>query len=771
MQNDDLQRLAGMAARTTVAPTTTTTPAPSGFSPQDLADLRKQMDEEMEASSKSREDLEIEETAWTSEDSLAASQRFFSSAALGWGNEMGLWISAAINANITYPYYDLETTTREQYLQLKEEYDAKQREFAERQQGAALAADIAGGVVSPAMALKAGTTLGRLGLATGEGAVYGAGAAEQGQRLEGAATGAAGGAAGFGIVKGVTAGVGKGFDVVSRRRVEGDLVDIDGDFVPLTLAASNPKGSEGLIHTFYRDVVAPSFGAKGVIKEQEERIINKAEDYLESQKAFSKKLDEGIKTKQKQSDEAMKDAVSALKEESKALAEIKKRETADIVVPLQEKFKALKSGKAEEIVNRATTETRKLLDARRFDFRNEVFLRSFPEGATQRDIQRVMEKPEIGQRAKALDDLWKVKGYSMINNKKFRFKSGELQKNLEQALVKDPYFVVNTVDVPSVMKVFENAIETTNFFRDKSGRVDGSLVSSLRSKVGTLANNAADPQNKRALYTLQDEIDKIMKAQLTGADRIKLDKEAGKWKTTVVLRESIEGTQVDPKKRGVFNESDWIKEVSKNNRWDSRYGTGPLNKTARILEANLGQAEKSIAKRAANLGKTKARLIEKEMRSHKDKLTSSLNKINNNLSAKKAAVSRKPELALEISSDINRKGQIEAELKILNKELEQLKQLRSPQNPSWFHTLAATGILAAGGVSGGLSGAAITAAGAFGLGRTLATPTAQRVIAGQTPRQQSIQSMLQADRTGRTAELLQRAGGVTGARTGMLTEQ
>ena len=70
-----------------------------------------------------------------------------------------------------------------------------------------------------------------------------------------------------------------------------------------------------------------------------------------------------------------------------------------------------------------------------------------------------------------------------------------------------------------------------------------------------------------------------------------------------------------------------------------------------------------------------------------------------------------------------------------------------------------------------MSGAALTAAGAFGLGRTLATPTAQRVIAGQTPTQQSIQSMLQADRTGRTAELLQRAGGVTGARTGMLTEQ
>jgi hypothetical protein len=262
-----------------------------------------------------------------------------------------------------------------------------------------------------------------------------------------------------------------------------------------------------------------------------------------------------------------------------------------------------------------------------------------------------------------------------------------------------------------------------------------------------LANNAVDPQNKRALYTLQDEIDKIMKTQLTGADKIKLEKESGKWKTTVVLRESIEGTQVDPKKRGVFNESDWIKEVSKNNRWDSRYGTGPLNKTARVLEANLGQAEKSIAKR-----------------------TSSLAKIDGNLVAKKKAVSRKPELATEISNDINRKGQIEAELKTLTSELDQLKQLRSPKNPSWFHTLAATGILA-GGISGGVSGAALTAAGAYGLGKTLATPAAQRTIAGQTPTQQSIQSMLQSDRTGRTAELLQKAGGVTGARTGMLTEQ
>ena len=214
----------------------------------------------------------------------------------------------------------------------------------------------------------------------------------------------------------------------------------------------------------------------------------------------------------------------------------------------------------------------------------------------------------------------------MIKNKKFRFKSGELENQLQKALQNDDYFAVNTVDIPSVMKIFGRAVENTNFFKDPAGRIEGSLVSSLRSRVGTLANQAVDPQQKRALYTLQDEIDKIMKKQLTGKQKKAFEEEAGKWKSTVVLRETIETAQFDPIKRGFFDESDWISEVGKNNRWDSRYGTGPLNKTARALEFNLSQAEKSIAKRASNLGKIKARIIENEIKDHRKKLGGGLKK-------------------------------------------------------------------------------------------------------------------------------------------------
>lgn len=773
MQNDRLSSLANLAQTLSVPASSTavSSQAPSGFRTEDLEELRQQMEEELRQSSKNREDLELEETAWSSEDSLAAAQRFFSSVALGWGDELGLW-TAAIAASQT-----TDKTAKEIYAEMRKTYDAQQEEFKRRQEGAALAADIAGAVVSPATYIATPLAVaGRLGQAgslaaraAAEGAVYGAGEAGEGQRLQGAQAGAVGGLVGAGLVKGVTTVSGKAADIVSKRRVEGDLVDMDGDFVPLTLAASDPKGAEGLIHTFYRDVVAPSFGGKGIIKEQEEVILKKAEDYLEAQKAFSTKLDEGVKQKEQQIKQQMKDAENVLKDQGRELKAAKKQETGDKIAPLQSKLQALKTGKAEEIVAKAASDTRKVLDARRFNFRNEAFLNSFPEGSTSRDIENVLKIEDIGSRARALDNLWNTKGYSMIKNKTFRFKSGELEKNLEKALQNDSYFRVNTVDIPSVMKVFGLAIEDVKFFKDPSGRVQGDLVSSLRSRIGTLANQATDPQNRRALYTLQDEIDKIMKSQLTDKQKKAFEKESGKWKTTIVLREAIEGAQVDPKKRGYFNEADWITEVSRNNRWDSRYGTGPLNQTARVLEANLKQAEKSVAKRASNLAKTKARLVEKEVKEHKNKLASSLAKINSGLLAKKAALSRNPQLASEIASDISKKERLTSEIKLLDRDLTELQELRASKNPSWYYTLAATGILA-GITTGGAVGAATAAGIAYGAGRALSTPTAQKIVAGQTPRQEAIQRMLQSDATGRTAQILGQAGGAVGSRTGMFSQ-
>ena len=118
MQNDRLERLAS-AAETLPVPqkpqnNSEVTLAPAGFRPEDMQLLSEAFQKEMKASGKSREELEVEETAWSSEDSLAAAQRFFSSAALGWGDELGLW-GAAIAASAS-----VDTPVGEIYAQMKE---------------------------------------------------------------------------------------------------------------------------------------------------------------------------------------------------------------------------------------------------------------------------------------------------------------------------------------------------------------------------------------------------------------------------------------------------------------------------------------------------------------------------------------------------------------------------------------------------------------------------------------------------------------------------
>ena len=767
---------------------------PLGFTPDDIAELQQKIDDAGQDFITSREDLEVEETAWNTEDSLAAAQKFFSSAAVGWGDEAGLWVSAFLNSQVVDRFVapELNSTVTKEYKRLKKRYDEEQAVFAERQPGAAIAADIGGALASPAtyvaapaavtarLAQLAGRsgTVARAGAFGGrvaaEGGVYGAGEAKEGERLEGLQTGAAYSVVGAGVVKGVTKGLGAVTDVATRRRIEGNLIDADGDFVPLTLAATSPKGSEGLVHTLYRDIIAPSFGAKGVIKEQEEVIISKTENMLKEQTVWAKQLDDGVKLKEIEISNQLKEAEKVLVDEGKVLKAIKETETTTKVAPINEKLKALNSGKAEEIVNKSLADTRQVLDAQRFNFSNETFLSSLPAGHTNIDRKNILAITDIGNRAAALDSLWQNKGYGMLKNRTFRFKSGELQKELETALNDDVYFLANAMDMKAVMTTFNKAIDNVDFFKDSNGRVSGELVSALRSRIGTIANATVEPQQKRAIYAVQDQIDTIVKKQLTKADEKAFSQESGKWKATVVLREAVAKAMLDRKKRGAFDETDWIASVGKNNRWDARYGTGPLSRRARALESTLDATEKTMAKRATNLAKAKARATEKEIQQHNQKLKNALESIEKDITLNKSRLPANPELAAEIARDMTKRNSLGSEIEELDTTLKTLQSLRSPSNPGWFHTMAATGVLVAGFKGAGLSFQdSVTAGTAVALGgaRALATPTAQKIVAGQSTGQEAIQRMLNSDVTGKTSDILGRLGGAVNARAGgMLTE-
>lgn len=708
----------------------------------------------------SKSESYIRETGWTNEDSILAAQRFFSSAALGWGDEAVIWTGALLDS-------DEENSTQELYNKRKKEYDERQRAFAERNPKAAMAADIVGGFATPALAIKAGTTLGRIGISAAEGAIYGAGAAEEGERVSGLTTGAAfggGGTAAFSLV-------GKAGSQLYRRRIDGDLVDADGDFVPLTIAASNPQGIEGTIHTFYRDVVAPSFGGKGPIKAQEEKIIGKVEDLLESKQAFDKKLKVGLKEAEQKSKNAMSDALEKTRDELLESKKVVREAAGEKGASLKSKLSAFQSKKSEEIASKALKLTGDALDASNFNFRNEAYLRSMPSGATQDDIARVFSKETPGEIAREIDKTWGKRGYSMIKEKTFRFKKNELEQAIKERIEKSPFLQVDVTSNVPVMKIFSQVVDNVKAFKDPNSRITGEKASEIRSQLGSLAYRQTDDQVKFALYGLQNELDEVIKSQLTSKQLKDFQKESDKWKTTVILRDAIEKSQTTTS-RGAFDVSDWIKAVSRNNKWDNRYGAGPLNQKARELEVDHKAIEKSIARRAKAVAVQKANNIEKTISDHNKELTAKLNRLKIENEQKKVRIRNNPQFAEDIARNNKQIEQTTAEIASLKKELTKLKELKSGSNPSWFFTMAASSVLGGflGGPVGAGAGLAGTAAAGQVGGRAFSSPTVQKAIAGQLPSQQKIQELIAADKTGRTVEALERAGGTIATR-GMLTEQ
>jgi len=720
----------------------------------------------LDSDSKTKEELEVEEAAWSSDDSLASAQRFFSSAALGWGDEMGLWTAAAAASVAT------GTPISEVYADMRKTYDAKQDAFKERQPGAALAADIAGSVASPVNALRvaqAATKLGRgaqtVGRVAAEGAVYGAGEAKEGERLSGAATGAGGGLLAYGALRGAAKGVGTGVNALTSRKVAKPLVNEAGEFIPLTLAAEGEGVVESTIQRFYKGVISPISGS---MQRQEEAIIRSPAELKEGLTKFAKQVDEGLKLAEDKADADLKLASDALQETGEELKKIRTKQRDDTIAPLSEKLKVIKKTKANQYVARATQQATQNQNARRSVFRDQAFASAMPAKASADDIQRIGSIENIGQRIRALDKMWAKDGYSMIKGKKIRVPANQFAKDISEGILEDPVFKVLAPDIGSSFKKnVLKTLESVDKFRDKSGRIDGDALATIRSSLGTWASASSDYQLSRAYRMVQSKLDDVIKKQLTGDQLKAFNKESANWKSTVVLRDAVESNFVV--KRGEFDETDWIKAAGKNSKYDKRYGTGPLVAQARALESSLGTASKALAKRATNLAKAQANMIEKEIASHNNALNKSLKETEESIVKKKKQLAYSPEAQEELATLMMKENKLQQEINVVDAELKKLRNMRGPQNPSWFHGLAALGLLGGSVLSGTMATFGAGVAAGAGVGATLASKPVQKAIAGQTATQEALQKLLKADATGATTDILSRSLGRVGGE-GMFTQ-
>jgi len=736
----------------------------------DLLQLKKELDDEIRKVNVSKAQRESDEVAWSEDDSVAAAERFFSSAALGYGDEIQLWYEAKKDSIFSGENYE------DVHKRLREDYDLRQAEFQARQPGAYMAADIAGSIASPVnfipgvnVATRAGRALQTVGRVGAESAIYGSGEAGEGQRLEGAVSGAGAGLLGYGVLRGGMAAVGGTANLFTRRNIEGDLVDEMGNFTPITLVADKPTGSEGFLHTLYTDVIAPSFGGRGIISQQEKVAMEPLETLLKNKKKMSKDMSEGA-TKAKADVKKQFDAGSkALTKQFSAVRNSMEKEAKDkTITPLEDKLKLLADKKDTSIFAKATAQEDRINDALQHDFRNSAILESMPAVSTSKDVADVLSIPDIQGQMRALDNLWNQNGYKMIKDKKIRINVGNLETSFAKMIDSDDFFKVNAVDVPMFRNAITSSIEKVSKFRDKNNRIDGSKLAELRGDIGTKASAASDPQMRAALYKTQAQLDDLIRKELTPTQLKQFNAERAKYKSVVVLRDAVESTS---KIKGAFTPEDWHKALDKNNLWDKRYGTGTLRKEADDIISQISASKQSIGRRSNKLAKAKALEIEKVIQDHRDKLAKRVEQLD--IKERRVQLGREKDYEKAVEAAMNKPeiNKITQEIEDLDNKLIELKQSRSSEKPSWFHALAAHSILGSvigfgAGVGGAATGAIVVPAAAYGLGKGLASPTGQRILAGQTAPQMATQRLLQADATGRTADILARSIGRTGLLTG-----
>lgn len=717
-------------------------------------------------------EAEIASGEWTSQDSLAGALIFLEGATLGWSDEVGVGLASIALSTTT------DETREEAYYRLKKDYDAMQAGFSERQPLAATGLEIAGAIASPlskigAAAKGASSITGLVGRAGVEGAIYGAGKAETGadtgELLVDASVGGLTGLAG-GAVFGLPAWL-------LKRKIDAPLDTPEG-FQPITLAADKEKSSESILRSFYRDVVGPSFGGGGVIRAQEEKIVaplvQKQKVREEAIEAFDKK----IKQESAEATKALGNAIDDLGLQTKRKIRDVTEEANVVKGVLEGDYSGLVNKTTGQVIARQTAQLKNNLDANADMFRLEAFSKALPASIKKKTVSDITAAPNPNAAMQRLEEQWSKVGFESIKTRSYQVDPNKVAKEMLKRLSADT----------TVRLMMESSGQLTNTIRntvallsDKTvkGRISGEDLASLRSSFGTAAAAKSDAGGVPAIqqYILRDMqsvLDDVVTRTLSGDRLAKFEADKAAWAAHSILKDAVSKASTKAGREGRFTPDEWLQAAKTNSPRQSRQGKAPLQARANKVAATIGAQEETIKAAALKLSDKLEARRNRELTRVRNKATLKKSKIEEEQLALKKNLKNNPENVERIAAN-------ELELKNLQQvatdsaaELKRIQQLRTPENPSWFHKFAATGFI------GGLTGLQAAATGGSGIGATLGGAVGtlgaakglsgegmQRLLAGQTPIQQAAQ---QAQFMGSSALGTAPLAGAR-AMTGMLTGQ
>jgi hypothetical protein len=706
------------------------------------------------------EEDKLEEEMSSFDLTLGTARAFTEGMTLGWGDEAGLFL-AALAAKAS----GSEESVGAIYKDMKGLYDTEQAQFKEEAPGLALGAEVAGAIGSPAswvgLPAKGGSFLYNVARAGTEGAIYGAGAADEGERLEGLQEGTLYGAGGAAAIGGALK-LGKfGADLLTSRKVAEPLLDANGNFKPLVLAASGESTTEEVIRSLYRDVVGVIPGGAGPIKKQIADYTdpiklarNAAEERVGSLKIAIKDDTDTLLTSLKNSLETTNAKIAEGKTAAGRLANASKELPKGSAA----------AAKALHSVEKMKTDSVK-------GFRDLAFLDAFPvEGQKEMAgrMSQAIKEGNIYDAMSTLDKQWSQNGFSAFFNK-LKIDSPidpeSISTMIQRKWDADEGVQALFASAPEMRGVVKNMVDGVLGTTTAGGVIDGKALGTIYSRLGTRANAAEGPL-KRGLYAAQEAVTDILEKNLDPSDFKNFKTERQKWKTLKVLRDSVESTSADLGKRGEFSLQDWSSAVKRNNPRDARQGTGPLAEKARSLDSTLKASEKAVLRRFTNEYDKIQTQLSNAVKAEQRIAQGQASKLKNEIAALKKGKfdMAGAEKIAQKTRELNLAQQKESAARELIKEYEKL----SPAKGTWFHKLAAVGILGSGAYVFGATSTTAAAIAGGTAAKGLAKPGVQRAIAGQTAPQMAIQSGMQAAGEAGVPGAIQRAvGRVSG---GMMTQ-
>lgn len=685
---------------------------------------------------KTEEQAEVETGEWLEQDNFNTAMAFMQGVTLGWYDEYRVGITALAESALGEETYD------EAYARNRDVYDAQAKSFEKRQPAAAIGAEITGAVVSPVA--KVGPAVrGITGLATRgavEGGIYGAGKAKDVDTMaKEAGTGAL-----FGLGSGAVIGAG---GWLLKKKIAAPLEE-NGVFTPITLAAKKDDSSEALLQAFYRDVVGPSLGGKGIIRAQEEKVVAPfVLKQAERQKAL-KDFVRASKIEGAQAKAQLDNAIDNVTEAGKVKgidvagqAEI----AAEIVKGKYDKF----LGSKGEIIARKTQQVKNTVESNNDMLRLAAFDNSVPVGARKTDVVEILEAGDPNVAMNQLEKLWQKEGFRSIKDISFRMKPEELLFQIEKK-VSDDTTLSLLAGKAGVKNLIEDGLVTLAAKRNpKTGRIKGEDLSAVRNSFGMAASKMSDEGGQSALMQglyrqIQNVIDENMKKQLSGKRLAAFEGDVAAWASQTVLRDAVTRASTKAGRQGRFTPDEWIASIKKNSPQQARRGKGPLREQAEQLAALTAKQEGAIVASADKLANKLTARRANELKKVKNKAVAEKNAIAIENATLKNNLRNNPANAERLAQNMKREDALKDAIRAGKDELQAISNTRTIENPTWYHLLSSSAIIGSiTGLQAGLSGGLTSAAGVIGTSRALATPSAQKIIAGQTVPQEAVRRGLQ----------------------------